>query len=185
MILMLAVAALLLGVFAVSMLPSALGISYIHPSTLGVVLRRGPSVGQLIPAALLLAMLIAAPLLLWSLWEEWSASYAVADDGLTFRTVAGIALYIPWSAVRDLRTPDADDAIAELAVDPQINAQIRNPAVGWLHRQAFGGDRIPIYPGVEARDELIGQIVARAGLSKTTPEGLGRQCVPAEEASGT
>jgi hypothetical protein len=34
----------------------------------------------------------------------------------------------------------------------------------WLHRQAFGRSRIPIYARVADRDELIAEIVARAGL---------------------
>jgi hypothetical protein len=167
MTLILIAAALLLAVFALLTLQTALGFRYLNfAATFGAALGAGFGVGQLIPAALLLLMLVAAPLLLWSLWEEWSTSYTVAADGLTYRTIGGISLHYPWSAIRTIRRGEGDEAIAELIVAPGADAQIRNPALRWLHRQAFGQDRVPIYPGVEARDQLVAQIVEYARLDE-------------------
>jgi len=160
--LILIIGAILLWIFALSVLRSTLGIGAqeFNPWELGA--------GKLIPAAVLITMLVAAPLLLWSLWEEWTTSYTVGDDGLTYRTVPGIALHYPWSAIRGLRQGDGDDAIAELIVQPD-REQIRNPLLRWLHRQAFGANRVPIYADVEARDELVAEIFQRSGLAASMP----------------
>jgi hypothetical protein len=167
MTLLLMLAALLLIVFALYMLQGALGIRYsAFRSTLRAATTQGLGPAQLIPAGILLTMLVAAPLLLWSLWEEWSTSYTVADDGLTYRTTPGIALKYPWTAVKALRGADEDDAILELVVEPSPDARIRNPLQRWLHRQAFGRGRVPIYPGVAGRDELLAEIVERTGLAR-------------------
>ena len=157
MTLILMAGAALLWVFALSVLRTTLGIGEqdFDPSALGA--------GQLIPAAVLVVMLVAAPLLLWSLWEEWSTSYTVGDDGLTYRTVRGITLHYPWTAIRELRLGDSDDAVAELIVQAG-QEQIRSPLLRWLHRQAFGAHRVPVYADVEARDELLAEIVQRSGL---------------------
>lgn len=165
--LILMAAAVLIGSFALYTLPGTLGIRYTQlATTFDAALRKGLGLGQLIPAGILIVMLIAAPLLLWSLLEEWSTSYTVADDGLTYRTLAGIVLHYPWTAVRSLKEGEDADAIAELVIAPEASPRIRNPLLRWLHRQAFGLNRVPIYPEVEAHDELLAEIVARAGLAR-------------------
>lgn len=163
--LILMIATVLIGGFALYTLQSTLGFRYLDfgPSV-AAMLRRGLGPGELIPGGILLMMIIAAPLLLWSLWEEWSTSYSVSDEGLVYKTVPGIALRYPWSAIRTIRRRDEGEAIAEVVVTPG-SAVIHDPLLRWLHHQAFGANIVPIYPGVEARDELIGQIVERAGLN--------------------
>ena len=172
MVLMLMAAALLLGVFACWTLQSVLGIRYLDlAATTGAMLERGLSVAQLIPAAILIAMLVAAPLLLWSLCEEWATTYTVRDEGITYDTVAGTKFYYPWSVVRVVREPDAQDAIAEVITEPDAGVQAGNPVLRWLHTLTVGSHRIPIYPGVEAREELLTEIVDRAGLRAANPPG--------------
>ena len=163
--LILIAAAVLLWIFAIWALQGALGIRYLDLSTtLRATLEDGLGAGQLIPTGILLVMAVAAPLLLWSLWEEWMTRYTLADDGLRYRTVPGVALHYPWTAIREIRSSDGDDAMVELIVQPGALSQIRNPLLRWLHRQAFGAQRVPIYSGVEARDELLAEIARRGGL---------------------
>lgn len=167
--------AILLWVFAFWTLPSTLGIRYLDlASTLRAAIAGGLGPGRLIPAGILIMMLVAAPLLMWGLGEEWSTSYTVAEDGLTYRTVAGIALHYPWGAIRALRQDGADDTVADLIVQTDATGQIRNPILRWLHRQAIGARRVPIYADVESRDELVAEILQRSGLA---PE-------PAQETAG-
>ena len=158
--------AILLWVFAFLTLPSTLGIRYLALlSTLRAAIAEGLGPGRLIPAGILIMMLVAAPLLMWGLWEEWSTSYTVAEDGLTYRTRAGIALHYPWGAIRALRQDGADDSVADLIVQTDATGQIRNPILRWLHRQAIGARRVPIYADVESRDELVAEILQRSGLA--------------------
>lgn len=156
------IAVTLLWVFALWMLPTVLGVRVREfGSTLNAAIASGFSVSQLIQAAILVLMLGSAPLLGWSLWEEWNTSYTVADDGLTYRTVAGIALHYPWTHVREIRVDGNDKA--EVLVSNEGITPIRHPFLRWLHRQGFDPGRIPIYAGVEARETLIDEIVLRSG----------------------
>jgi hypothetical protein len=158
-------AAVLLWIFAVALLRTTLGLQYRHLFTsLSVTLRGGLGVSQLIPAGIMVMLLVAAPLLLWGLWEEWNTSYTVGDDGLIYRTAAGIALHYPWTAIRGLRRGDKDQAVAKLLVLEDSTRQIHNPLLRWLHRQAVGTQYVPIYADIEHRDELLDEIVQRSGL---------------------
>lgn len=160
------IAVTLLWVFALWMLPTTLGVRVNDlGSTLNARIDAGFSVSQLIQAAILVLMIVSAPLLWWSLWEEWNTSYTVGDDGLTYRTSNGIALHYPWTHVREVRA-DGDDK-AEVLVSNEGVTPIRQPLLRWLHRQGFGPGRIPIYAGVEARDTLIDEIVLRSGVRRS------------------
>lgn len=162
--LILMLAALLLWIFAVWALQGVLGIRYLDlAATFRAALRDGFGPGTLIPAGILIAMAVTAPLLLWNLAEEWATRYVVADDGLTYQTLPGIVLHYPWSAIRELRAGEGEDAMGELLVQPGALRQIRNPLLRWLHRQAFGNQRVPLYAGIEARDELLNEIIRRTG----------------------
>lgn len=157
------IAVILLWVFALWMLPTTLGVRVLElRSTLDAAIDTGFRVSQLIQAAILVLMIVSAPLLWWSLWEEWNTSYTVSDDGLTYRTIKGIALHYPWTHVRELRA-DGDDR-AEVLVSNEGVMQIRQPFLRWLHRQGFGPGKIPIYAGVEARETLIAEIIRRSNI---------------------
>ena len=159
------VAALFLWLFAFWTLRTTLNIRYLDlASSLSATLQAGLGAGQLIPAAILIVMLVASPLLLWGLWEEWGTTYTVGDAGLTYRTGAGITLHYPWTTNQELRGERSPDALAELIVRLDAADQIRNPFLRWLHRQAVGANRVPIFADVEARDELVAEIVRRSGL---------------------
>ncbi len=144
------IAAILLWVFALWMLPSTLGVRILAlRSTLAAAISAGFGVSQLIQAAILIVMIVSAPLLLWALWEEWNTSYTVGEDGFTYRTTGGVVLHYPWSHVRELRTDEGDTA--ELIVSNDGIAPIRQSWRRWLHRQGYDLGRIPIYAGIEAR----------------------------------
>lgn len=154
--------ALFIWLFALWSFSSTLRISY-NPlafwSTLQAAIAAGLGVGQVVPALLMLALIVATPLLIWNLLAEWAAGYTPTSEGLHFESL-GVALILPWAAVRDLRPADdhADEPLDELLLTSDHTAQIANPLVRALHRQAFGRSRLLIYPGVEQRDELIAEI---------------------------
>lgn len=174
--LVLLVAALLIWAFAVWSFASTLRISYnplqFWPS-LQQSLADGLGVGQVVPALLMLVLIIATPLLLWALCEEWSAAYTPTPQGLRF-TSTGVQLLIPWASVGGLRPAEHSDApLDDLILTGDPSAQIANPLVRFLHRQAFGANRLPIFAGLERRDELIAEIrrhlVAPAASTATVP----------------
>jgi hypothetical protein len=169
--LLLMLGALVFWLFALWKLPDALStenvsVSYLRlPSTLAAAITDGLNVSQIIPALLFIVLIVAAPLLIWNLLEEWSTTYIVRDDGLEYDTVQGINVLYPWKAIKGVRIvdPEARAPDYEVLVDDEI-CQIRSRLLRWLHRQAFGRSRIPIYARVGERHELIAEIVNRAGL---------------------
>lgn len=168
------IGALLIWVFALWTLRISIATSS-DPSTglfqaLRENLDRGLSLGQTIPALLMVVLLVATPLVVWSILEELGAQYTLTDAGLRF-TSFGIALTCPWSSVVGIRRrhDDADDPIDEVTLRDDPSIQIRNPLVRWLHRQACGARRLPIYSGVENRDDLLREIRAHAGLNDAQP----------------
>ncbi len=160
-------AVVLLWIFALLSLPGVLGMSYRDfPGSLWVAARDGFDASELIPAAILVAMLVAAPMVLAGLVEEWSARYGVTDDALLYQTLPGIALRAPWTAIRSLRGAERDASVAEVMVPPETLGAIRSPILRAVHRHAIGADRIPIPWDVENRDDLLAEIVRRSGLSQ-------------------
>lgn len=159
--------------FAIWKLPALLSSEQVRVSygnlfaSLRAALEQGLSVNQIVPALLCVVLIVAAPLLIWNLLEEWSTTYTVRDDALVYDTVQGIAMVYPWSAIRAVRPvdPEAREPAYEVIVDPSALEQIGNPLLRWLHRQAFGRGRIPIYAHVAGRDALVREITRRAGLA--------------------
>ncbi|MGQ9829341.1 MAG: hypothetical protein ACUVSW_15895 [Roseiflexus sp.] len=129
-------------------------------------LNRGLSVGQVIPALLMVVLLIATPLVLWGILEEWGAQYTLTDDSLHFASF-GVALTCPWDHISDIRRleDDAEEPLDAIIVRDDLSSQIKNPLVRWLHRQACGTRRLLIYPSLEDRDDLLQEIRARSGLT--------------------
>ncbi len=161
-VLVLLVAALLIWVFALWSFASTLRISYnplrFWPS-LQESLAQGLSVGQVVPALLMLVLIVATPLLIWALLAEWAAAYTPTPDGLRFESL-GVRVTCPWDRVRAVQPvdADADEPFDELLLDTDASAQIAHPVARFLHRQAWGSYRLPIYPGLEERDELLAAI---------------------------
>ena len=83
--LVLLVAALLIWAFAIWSFASTLRISY-NPLQLWPSLQQsladGLGVGQVVPALLMLALIVAKPFLIWNLIEEWAAVYTPTPEGL-------------------------------------------------------------------------------------------------------
>jgi hypothetical protein len=156
------VGALLIWVFALWSFSSTLRISY-NPlaflTSLRDSLAAGIGVAEVVPALLMLALIVATPLLIWSLLEEWSAAYTPTPEGLRFESL-GVALTYPWPVVQAVRPADddGDEPLDELLLATDQTGQIASPLVRLLHRQAYGRTRLPIYPGLESRDDLIAEI---------------------------
>ena len=160
--------------------------------TLVTTLDAGLSGAEWVTAALMLAILLVAPLVGWTLLEEANARYTVSTDALTYSTFGSITLRLPWSDIQGVKPKDApgrlarfflgDDAPvlaepqpepAESEIDPDgeprtvllglstsPSAQIGNPVVRFLHKQAHG-DALPIYGGLENQQTLLDEIASR------------------------
>lgn len=160
--LVLLVGALLIWTFALWSFASTLKLTY-NPtqfwSSLQASLDAGLGVGQVVPALLMLVLIVATPLLIWNLLEEWSASYTPDDDGLHFESL-GIVIFCPWSAVTGIRSADedGDEPLDEILFNQDATAHIANPLLRFLHRQAYGRRRLPVYAGLEDRADLLSAI---------------------------
>ncbi|HET9492898.1 MAG TPA: hypothetical protein VFR15_01570 [Chloroflexia bacterium] len=170
--------------------------------TLITTLDAGLSGAEWVTAALMLAVLLVAPLVGWTLLEEANARYTVSPDALTYSTVGGINLRFAWSDIQGIKPKDApgrlarfflgDDApaLAEpeaatpaaatepaqpapeetepdgeprtvlLGLSTSPSAQIANPVVRFLHKQAHG-DALPVYGGLDNQQTLLDEIASR------------------------
>lgn len=177
------VGALLIWAFALWSFSSTLRISYNPLAFIGSLresLAAGIGVAEVVPALLMLALIVATPLLIWALLEEWAAAYTPTREGLRFESL-GVALTYPWPAVQAVRPADddGDEPLDELLLASDLTGQIANPLVRLLHRQAYGRTRLPIYPGLENRDDLIAEI--RGAITAPAP----LSAAPAAEAAAS
>jgi len=176
--LILLVGALIIWAFALWTFRSTLGISY-NPlqfwSSLRAALQgnqgQGLAISQIVPALLMLVLIVATPLVIWNILEEWAAVYAPTDDGLRFMSL-GIDLTYPWSGIGAIRRvdEDSDEPIDELLLREDYTGQIHNPLLRFLHGQAYGRTKLPLYAGLQDRDELLAEICQRAGLVEENQE---------------
>lgn len=168
------IGALIIWAFAIWSFRSTLNISYnplqFWPS-LSATIADGLTISQVVPALLMLVLIVATPLLIWNLLEEWAATYTVTSEGLRFASL-GIQVMYPWAAISAVHRSDddGDEPLDELVVTGDPSRQISNPVLRFLHTQGYGRNRLPIYAGLEARDELITEIRQRAGLLNTPEE---------------
>lgn len=130
-------------------------------------IERGLSISQIVPALLMLVLIVATPLVVWNVLEEWAASYTPTDEGLRFESL-GVDITYPWDGIAAVRRrdDDPDDPVDELLLREDYGRQIGNPLIRFLHGQAYGRTRLPVYGGLERREELLAEIRARAGLAE-------------------
>lgn len=155
-ILALIMGTLVVWLFAGWLLADTLGITYAHLATSWRKAYPTWTVGQKVPAFLLLALLIGAPVLLWNLLTEFAARYTVDDDGLHFRSL-GLNTQYKWEHIKQIKSgvqitdepPRIDVLLHETAPRPSVWAH-------WLHRGHTR--RVPIYGNVANRDELLATI---------------------------
>ncbi len=156
------IGALLIWFFALWSFSSTLGVQS-NPiqfwASLQALFNAGLGVGRVVPALLMLALIIATPLLIWNLLEEWAATYMPTADGLRF-TALGIDLTYPWAAIQAVRVvdDDRDEPLDELVFAVDQTGQIPNVVLRALHRQAYGRTRLPIYAGLEDRASLLATV---------------------------
>jgi hypothetical protein len=166
--LILLIGALIIWAFALWTFRSTLGISY-NPlafwGSLRASIEQGLGVGQVVPALLMLVLIVATPLVIWNILEEWDAAYTPAEEGLQFSSL-GVRVTYPWSGIRAMRRvdEDSDEPMDELLLAEDYTTQIKNPLLRFLHRQAYGRAKLPLYSGIERREELLVEIGRRAGL---------------------
>ena len=58
----------------------------------------------------------------------------------------------------------------ELLLREDYTRQIRNPLLRFLHGQAYGRTKLPLYAGLQDRDELLSEIRQRASLADENQE---------------
>jgi hypothetical protein len=184
--------ALIIWAFALWTFRSTLGLN-LNPAEFWGSLRagiegqngQGLSISQIVPALLMLVLIVATPLVIWNILEEWAAAYTPAEDGLRFSSL-GIALLYPWSGIGSIRRvdEDSDEPMDELVLNDDYTRQIRNPVLRFLHGQAYGRTKLPLYAGLEDRDELLAEIRQRAGLVEESQPPI-QGDLPSEPAEGS
>lgn len=171
--LILLIGALIIWAFALWTFRTTLGISY-NPIEFWGTLRQqidaGLSIGQIVPALLMLVLIIATPLVVWNILEEWAAAYTPAEEGLRF-TSLGLDLTYPWAGISAIKRvdEDSDEPVDEVVLKEDYTRQIGNPVLRFLHGQAYGRTKLPLYAGLADRDELLEAIRQRAGLDAPAP----------------
>ncbi len=181
-VLILLVGALMIWAFALWTLRSTLNISYnplLFVPSLQTTLAQGLTVAQVVPALLMIVLIVATPLVIWNLLEEWAASFTPTEHGLQFESL-GVKLVYPWSGLVGVRRVDDDDdePMDELLFDADYTRAISNPLVRFLHGQAYGRTRLPIYAGLEERDALLQVVAERAGQASERPDGAALHGAP-------
>src|SRR5829696_3431983 len=172
--LILLVGALIIWIFAFWTFGSTLGISY-NPvafwGTLRASIEQGLSISQLVPALLMLVLIVATPLVIWNICEELAAAYTPAEQGLRFSAL-GVGLLVPWAGISSIRRVDADsdEPMDELILREDYTSQISNPLLRFLHAQAYGRTKLPIYAGVADRGDLLTTIHQHAELVEETED---------------
>ncbi len=172
--LILLIGAVIIWGFALWSFRSTLGISYnplLFWSSLSSSVAEGLSISQLVPALLMLVLIVTTPLLFWNLLEEWAAAYTPTEKGLLFESL-GFGLIYPWSAITAIRRSDDDndEPIDELLITGDPHRQIQNPLLRFLHTQAYGRGKLPIYAGLAERDELLNEIRRHTNWSAAESE---------------
>lgn len=95
--------------------------------TLVTTLAGGLDGAEWVTAALMLAVLLVAPLVGWTLLEEANARYTVSPDGLTYSTVGGIALTFPWADIQGVKPKDAAGRLARFFLGDDAPALAETP----------------------------------------------------------
>jgi hypothetical protein len=159
--LVLLIGALLIWAFAIWTLRSSLATVGSEPLT----------IGQIIPALLMVVLIIATPLVVWNLLEEWSSAFTPSEAGLRF-TANGVDLIYPWSGLQAIRATDDDndEPMHELIWDRDYTSAIRNPLIRFLHGQAYGRTKLPLYAGIADRQELVQTIRQYSNLAEDVPQ---------------
>src|SRR5215212_1446328 len=168
--LILLVGALIIWIFALWTFGSTLGLNLVaFWSTLRASIEQGLSISQLVPALLMLGLIVATPLVIWNICEELAATYTPTEDGLRFAAL-GIHLTVPWAGISAIRRvdEDSDEPMDELILRADYTGQIHNPLLRFLHAQAYGRTKLPIYAGVADRDDLLAAIREHAELVEET-----------------
>ncbi len=99
--------------------------------TLVTTLDNGLDGAEWVTAALMLAILLVAPLVGWTLLEEANARYTIAPGGLTYSTFGGINLTFPWSEITGVQPKDKPGRLARFFLGddaPALAEQQPEPA---------------------------------------------------------
>lgn len=140
--------------------------------------------------ALMLGIVLVAPVVGWALLEEANSRITTDESGISYHSLAGIDLHYKWddlsgfqstgrkgkiarfflgdddkeADIQDNGNLDVEEEDAEpdtrLLNAPDLTAQIKNPLARILHKLSHGAS-LPLYGGIERRDELLAEIAVR------------------------
>ncbi len=139
---------------------------------------------EAIPAIIMLVLAIVVPLLIWNIVEEVRAAYTVGPAGIAFRSL-GVELFYPWPEIAALRPVDpesSEEPLDELVVRTSRLSTIRSGLARFLHWQAYGPRKLPLYGGIAERDDLIARI--RAYMAAVPAAPAAEESAPAAAAEG-
>ncbi len=106
---------------------------------------------RVVPAFFLALVVVAGPLLWWTLLCEYFCRIEAGEAGLRLRA-PGFELAFPWGLVQGIKPGPVSDTL-ELKVSAL--PLIRNPLVRVLYWQAYGARGVPLWKGLENRDRLL------------------------------
>ncbi|MBC8075425.1 MAG: hypothetical protein H7Y32_05065, partial [Chloroflexales bacterium] len=64
------------------------------------------------------------------------------------------------------------EPLDELVLQGDYTSQIKNPLLRFLHAQAYGRTTLPLYAGIEGREQLLNEIRARAGILEVQAQAM-------------
>ena len=136
------------------------------------------------------------PVVAWALLEEANSRITTGDTGIHFYSLAGIDLHYEWGELSGFQPKDRKGKVArfflgdddkEEGIDeadtgeeepeldtrlintPDHTAQIKNPVARILHKLSHGSS-LPIYGGIENRDDLLKAITSHLQVQQTVIE---------------
>ena len=165
--------------------------------TLTTLFQDGLSGVEWVSILLMLAILLVAPLVAWALLEEANSRYIVSDENLRYQSLGGVDITYNWSELSaaqgagkgrlarfflgdDIEEPPREVSVSSTDGDseeetnllrvPDHSTHIANPVARILHGLAHGST-LPVYGGVENRDELLATILTRTAITDNAVAG--------------
>src|ERR1043165_4768822 len=96
--------------------------------TLITILQDGVNGVEWVSLLLMLGMLVVAPVVAWTLLEEANARIVTDNEGIKYRTIAGITLSYNWEEVQGLKSKEGRSRIARFFLGDDNEPQIDNRA---------------------------------------------------------
>jgi hypothetical protein len=167
------------------------------------ILQDGISGTEWVSLLLMLGIVLVAPVVGWALLEEAGSRITTGENGIRYHSIGGIDISYKWEDLAGSQPTGrmgkvtrfflGDDKVetssdsSELEADrddvepdtrlfhtPDRTVQITNPMARILHKLSYGAS-LPLYGGIERRDDLLIEIASHLSESPGSLEDDGRQ----------